>query len=520
MPSIKNKNPLEKVVILIGLIVLLGLLGFALYKLITKREIDNPITWYRVIDNDKYGVIGENGDEIVPCIYKAIGPFEDGLAVVVDQSGKYGYVGIDGSMVIPCRYERAYGFNDGWGRVCRNGKYYYINTKGNTVFQNGYDYVYEFSEGLARIYQDGKFGFINKKGELITPIAYDRAWDFENDIAIVVVGRDMYVIGKDGKRKTYGDYSMFRFHNLTNIKGILAVKDGKWGYIDYNENTLLDFIYDAVYWVDDYSGTQSYLTVKYNNKYGAYDTDGHCLIPPIYDRILMRLGTYPSVCKKEEKYGLAHVPESFIYDDIDPIMDSERYIVKEGSLYGVIDHGGVPIIPCKYSWIWYEEEANVYVVEFEDERWGLLDENGKYLSNAYFDELDGFYDGLAPACVNGKYGFINKDGRVVIDFQYEDAECFSDGFAAVKMNGKYGYIDTKGRLVSGCRYDSAGDFDGETAVVKINGMEWLLGASGELLTKRPYFFIGSKNSNSFPDGNYSEKYWDLTTDYAFNGTEW
>ena len=384
MRNNSKKDAFEKVIILISTIILFSVLGFVTFKLIRKDSNnkllkEDSVGWFRVIDDDKYGVIGENGEEIVPCIYKAIGPFEEGLAVVVDDQGKYGYVNVDGKFVIPCRYERAYNFNDGWGRVCLNDKYYFIDAKGNFVFKEGYEYVYEYSCGIARIYQDGKFGYIDKKGKLITPLAYDKAWDLEDGYATVISGEDMYIIDTCGKRKTYERYQAFQSLEKGDGKGTLAQKKGKWGYIDFDENILLDFIFDEIMCNADYSGDESYLLVRINNKYGAFDYDAHCLIPPEYDHIVAYWGSLPSICIKDEVYGLAQVPDSFKYDRIDRIWGTNSYVARKDGKYGVIDQKGNTNIPFKYNWISENFSDGVYVVVFEDNICGLINESGNKL---------------------------------------------------------------------------------------------------------------------------------------------
>ena len=193
--------------------------------------------------------------------------------------------------------------------------------------------------------------------------------------------------------------------------------------------------------------------------------------------------------------------------------------MEEDELWGVIDDKGNIIIPIEYYGIEYDD-VGVYVVDYENDKCGLLNELGERITTAVFDDVDDFIDGLAPACVNGKYGFIDKSGQTIIDYQFDKAECFSDGYAAVKLDGKYGYINKDGRAITGYKFDDVRDFNKGTAVVKINGRYWLLGASGELLTRRPYFDIGYENSTAFYNHlipEYSNKYQDLMYDYVFNG---
>jgi len=519
MSSITNKNSFEKVIIFIGFIILVSILGFASFNLIgdrTKEKSDDiNKSFLRVMDNDMYGIIRRNGEEVLPCKYNYICSFEEDLAIVVDEDGRYGYIGTDGTFVIPCRYDRAYNFKEGLGRVCMNDKYYYINSKGETVFKQGYDYIYGFSCERALIYQDGKFGYIDKKGELITPIVYDKAWDFVNGMAAVVIGRDLYLIDKEGRRKTYECYNGFVINEYMEGKGIIARKNGKWGYIDNAENILLDFKYDQIKWMD--FGDVDWLLVELNGKYGAYDPDGHCLMEELdEDGIEYGWGAnYPTICRKEGKYGLINIPDSFIYKYIERI-DGPYYIATEGKtgdlLDGVIDRNGKTIIPFKYYSIEYQGEG-IYKVEDKDGDYSLLNREGECISISAFDEVGEFREGLAPVRVDDKYGYIDGDGRLVIECQYEEADCFSEGIAVVKLNGKYGYIDKNGDSITGYRYDKAGDFYYGTAVVEIGGKQWLLGASGELLTKRPYSFI-CDDMNVYPPGNF-KKYMEYIAEYEF-----
>lgn len=490
------KISIEKIIILISIVALFGVVGISFYKLISIRDIrdskEDSFVSFRVLADNKYGLIDENGEEIVPCIYKAIGPFSEGMAVAVDNSGRYGYLRSDGKLFIPCQFERAYKFTNGLGRVRFNGKYYYINKNGK-LSKQGFDYIEGYSEGLARIYQGGKFGFIDEAGKAITPIVYDFAWDFEAGFAIVIVGRDMYLIDKEGKRRTYEDYDSIWMV----AKGFIAKKKGKYGFIDYNnERVVLDFKYDYIYPVPDYSGDESWLYVKIDDKYGAYDYKGNCLIPPLYDEIDTYLGRFPSVCIKDGRYGFAQSPDSFHYDDIDPLnQGSERvYIVKEGGLYGVLGKEGTVIIPTEYKPMIHEKDDGVY--------YEYVNEKGDVVSAFSFEDFDDCEEGLYPFEIDDKYGYINKNGKVVIEAQYDYADDFCEGYAVVELNGKYGYVDTTGKLVSGFRYDYARDFERGRAWVQIGDGEWLIDSKCELLTKRPYFYIINHfraNSDSFQD---------------------
>jgi hypothetical protein len=96
---------------------------------------------------DKWGVINDKDELIVPCKYDDIGGdfYEDMLRVFVgsidfnneyeyeEYNGLYGFVDKNGEEVIPCQFTYSDQFYEGKARVKKDGKKYYINTKGETV---------------------------------------------------------------------------------------------------------------------------------------------------------------------------------------------------------------------------------------------------------------------------------------------------------------------------------------------------------------------------------------------------
>lgn len=118
---------------------------------------------------------------------------------------------------------------EGWFAVFEqgndeNGDYFYrpkeyMDSAGNMALDlsgSGFTYVWFFHEGLAAVRsEDDMIGFIDKRGELVIPCIYESAnLSFSED-------------------------------------GICAVqKDGKWGYIDRDNNIVIPFEYDDAYGAD------------------------------------------------------------------------------------------------------------------------------------------------------------------------------------------------------------------------------------------------------------------------------
>ncbi|NJL71144.1 MAG: WG repeat-containing protein [Candidatus Competibacteraceae bacterium] len=80
-----------------------------------------------------------------------------------------------------------------------------------------------------------------------------------------------------------------------------------------------------------------------------------------------------------------------------------------------------------------------------------------------------FHDGLGLSLKKGKYGFMNKAGKTVIKRRFTYAEDFSEGLAVVGVaNARRGFIDVTGQLVIPPVFDEAQSFSDKLAAVKID----------------------------------------------------
>lgn len=91
--------------------------------------------------NGKYGFIDASGKSIVPCIYKDVELFSEGLAVVMNEEGQYGFVNKKGEIILPLVYNRANSFENGIALVSENESYLLIDKLGKVLVKtnsNGY----------------------------------------------------------------------------------------------------------------------------------------------------------------------------------------------------------------------------------------------------------------------------------------------------------------------------------------------------------------------------------------------
>ena len=67
--------------------------------------------------------------------------------------------------------------------------------------------------------------------------------------------------------------------DIFNNQIIAKEKDGKWGYVDRNGNTVVDFKYDMATNINEYG----FGAVKQNGKWGVIDGEGKIIKEPVYE---------------------------------------------------------------------------------------------------------------------------------------------------------------------------------------------------------------------------------------------
>ena len=192
----------------------------------------------------------------------------------------------------------------------------------------------------------------------------------------------------------------------------------------------------------------------------------------------------------------------FIYDDIFPLYDGKDWTfynldgkkiaggfddvssmgngiaaVKEKDKWHLIDEKGKKVTDDEYDEIAMDEKGVVYrndrIFAKAAGKYYLLDENGKKVTDDTFEDARPFNgEGYAAVRIDGKWGFIDKDGKVVIKPEYVEARSFSNGFAAVRRATGWGFINEDNDVVIECKFDDAKDFNDHGCVFVAIDDKW------------------------------------------------
>lgn len=158
----------------------------------------------RVRKEGKVGLISPFGDLLVPLKYDHIGPFSDGLALVVE-GRKCGYITPLGQVQVPVEYEAADGvagwgdFRNGLAEVQSAGKRCLINPRNERVFPCAFADIGPATGALVPVRRKGRWGYADRRGNVLFDNRYDLAWEMSDGYARVKNGELFGLIDSTGK---------------------------------------------------------------------------------------------------------------------------------------------------------------------------------------------------------------------------------------------------------------------------------------------------------------------------------
>ena len=250
---------------------------------------------------------------VIPDVegYDLVGCLRDGLAGVIKQSNdeyektnRVGYIDKDGQLIIPFEFDAIVAgeggeslefndFSESLAAVSKNDKYGFIDTKGKVVIEPKYEWASSFSDGLAIVSVEGLYGAIDKQGKTVIPFEYQALADFHDGFATAARPPK----NPEDYESKYGLINKqneivipFMYESMGNLsESLIAVKkDGKWGYVDTTNKSIIpiNLAYETVNdFSDGLAAVFSYEENSDNLKYGYIDKTGKLVIPMQFTKV-------------------------------------------------------------------------------------------------------------------------------------------------------------------------------------------------------------------------------------------
>lgn len=349
---------------------------------------DSPFLFGKCIveKNGNQGVIDERGCEVLPLIYSKVTRGQRGQ-FAVQINDKWGLVSDECSMIYPITFD---------------------------IISNFYWPTGDFI--VYKVKKCGKEGLLGSNGRLIFPIVFD---EIKNTIDYILVKQNgLYGLYQREKQILPIEYDEIKYEiTPANSKydGLLLVsKNHSWGVIDSLGNIVVPIKYDIIEYNSGGRGDEGFV-IKKDGKWGYISSDGNT-ISLLYDSITIHEWHLKSlIVQLGERYGLIStkgeqlLPIEYLSISIEPIRGSSNYcgfifVMGEDGL-GIFAEDGSCIIKPEYKEIC--AGCGGFVVTAKDGEKGLFDKKGDTVLPVSFEDIRGIDIGIIATKSNGVWQLWN-----------------------------------------------------------------------------------------------------------------
>jgi len=359
----------------------------------------------RYIFSDKnglYGLLDENGNEILPAQYLYIDIVKDAMIpafttgkefVFLDETGKK-IKDVSFHDINPSYTEDLLGVADP-----ETGKWGFVDRNLNYVIKPQFEDVWGFIDGIALVItQNGLRGIIDKTGKYIVDPQFDDPkgypWYYDYYQGTFVVLKDGKIRIVDVKNAKILETEYDRFYGMTGNKAIVR-KDSSV-YLNSWEN-------NEIFLMKEPDGS------LYFNRRNAWGNNRFYL-------------EYTE--KRENKYYKHFI----VFDSsngekiCDKILEDERVenLDENCNLKEKENDSPTALNNGKYEAVWRDTCAEESSILFKQNgKKGFLDENGKEITPAEYDEVEAFCQGLAWVRKDDQRFIIDRSGKTVFEIKPE-----------------------------------------------------------------------------------------------------
>ena len=434
-----------------------------------RKEITKDYEYFALYAQNKWGVINQDGEEVIQPSYQE-------MIIIPDKTKD----------VFICTYN----VNEETGTYQTKA----INSKNEEIL-TGYDQIEAldnmdensnvwYEENILRVEKNGKYGLIDLLGKELIPVEYDEITVLDGVENSIIIKKDnkMGLVNDTGSIIIECNYKEIKNLGSTYKDGYITVDDnGKYGVISATKRQILENKYEEIKQI----ALKEYYVVKEDGKTKLINSKGESIIEDGFDDIKSATSN-GVIFTKNNLYGemstTGEITLETQYQDLKEANDG-IYIAKQNDKYGIIDNMGNIQISYEYQGITYNEKAKLFFAEDAQYNTSIIDNqynvkatgilsdvntDEEYIRMRVNDEYK-YYNLTGEEISNiqalknntiflskkdGKYGYVDKKGNSVTEFIYDDAtEQNKYGYAAVKKDGLWGSLDKEGKEIIEPKYN-------------------------------------------------------------------
>ena len=271
--------------------------------------------------NGKYGIIKYNGDIIEDNIYDEYDDYnEKGYIkykeykpnrsyIVLGNKSKYGVFDYYGNEIIPLEYDKVCDIDNNTILLQKNGQCGLADSVGNIVLELEYDtiYLHYYDSEISLALKNNLIGIINSNNKIVTKCEFNCKFLLDGELPMVdkpsngFIKMEKFIADRNHPKQCgiinceTGEITVpFEYDDLGNYsEGLIwAEKDNKYGFIDINNNVVIQFKYDKAYdfseglaAVEEFDHIMNTIGgLALYNKTGFIDKHGDFIINPKFNK--------------------------------------------------------------------------------------------------------------------------------------------------------------------------------------------------------------------------------------------
>ncbi len=399
---------------------------------------------FLVNENNRYGFINEEGEEVIKTIYRSAGEFSEGLANVrID--GTHGYINKLGEMVIAPQFDFGNPFKWGLAKVYKDGIPFFINKKGIEKSEyNVYTEIKPVNENLAVVEtKSDKFGGIDKSGNLIIDTIYNSIYFFDEEQAIASILSS----SKPEKWKV----------GVIDTAGNVVIPIGQY----YDIRTFGNRHFKVKY-SNDKGENLAALTDKAGKIILEMNSENNCSTSDNLYCGLIKLNCYGSrrvdslgrIITSNFYQGFMNLKGETIINDntfrrVSNFSFNRAIIQDNARNQFIIKTNGERIEADSIDKIHSHQFINGLAIASYQKRSGIIDTNGVYIIKPTFKGITGLYDGYFAFFQDGFYGIKDLQGKTIVEpiMKSFDRNGFKDGLLKSVIDKRTAYVNRRGEVV-------------------------------------------------------------------------
>lgn len=341
----------------------------------------NNNIWYennllRVQKDGKYGLIDFEGKEVISTQYDNISTLK-GVenSILVQKDGKVGLVNSEGKTIIDTNYKEIKNIDEdykkGYITIDENNKYGIIDYNNKQILENKYEKIKEvYGDNLFVIEDNNKEKLINNEGTVVLEKGFDKIdkiLQYSQEKGVIFISKNKF-----GVMNTNGDVIIpAEYDEIKESKDsiFIAKKDDKYGVIDKDKNTKIEFNYSSITYNKQ---ADIYLAEDENYNTNVFDNGFNNKLTGILSEVNTEKGYMKLRIDDEYKYYNFKFEEKSNKD----VLSNTLFLSKKDGKYGFINSKDEVVVDYIYDDATEQNEYGYAAVK-KDGKWGSIDTNGK-----------------------------------------------------------------------------------------------------------------------------------------------